>query len=62
MADGAKKKKGPRNIIGLKCSESGVVNYITSKNKNNTTDKVKLMKYSPQLRKKTLHVETSKLK
>ena len=58
----ASKKKGPRNVIGLKDSESGMVNYITSKNKNNTKEKIKLMKYSPQLRKRTLHVETSKLK
>ena len=58
----ASKKKGPRNVIGLKCSESGIINYITSKNKNNMTGKLKLKKYSPKLRKITLHVETSKLK
>ena len=58
----AKKKKGPRMLVGLKCSETGRVNYITSRNKVNTTEKLRLMKYSPELRKKTLHVETSKLK
>lgn len=58
----AKKKKGPRQIIGLKCSESGDVNYVTTKNKLNSPDKLKLKKYSPRLRKITLHVETTKLK
>ena len=58
----AKKKKGPRQIIGLKCSETGDVNYVTTKNKLNSPDKLKLKKYSPRLRKITVHVETTKLK
>lgn len=57
-----KRKKGPRQVIGLKCSESGVINYITTKNKNNTTGKLKLKKFSPQTRAVTIHVETTKLK
>lgn len=58
----AKKKKGPRMLVGLKCSETGHVNYITTRNKVNTPEKLKLMKYSKYLKKKTLHVETAKLK
>jgi len=57
----ARKKKGKRVIIGLKCTESGRVNYITTKNKVNTPDKLEFMKYCPALRKKTLHKETNKL-
>ncbi len=57
----AKKKKGKRILVGLKDTESGRVNYIVSKNKQNTPDKLELMKYSPVLRKKTLHKETNKL-
>jgi len=58
----AKKKKGPRQIVGLKCAETGDVNYVTTKNKLNSPEKLKLKKYSPRLRKVTLHVETTKLK
>ncbi|MCB0218779.1 MAG: 50S ribosomal protein L33 [Chrysiogenetes bacterium] len=43
--------------IGLKCSETGIINYVTMKNKNNTKDKLELMKFSPKLRKHTLHKE-----
>ncbi len=42
--------------IGLKCSESGHINYITSKNKNQK-EKLELRKYNPFLRKHTLHKE-----
>ena len=57
----ARKKKGKRVLVGLKCTESGRVNYITSKNKVNTVEKLELMKYSPTLRRTTLHKETNKL-
>ncbi|MEW6774818.1 MAG: 50S ribosomal protein L33 [Bdellovibrionota bacterium] len=43
--------------VGLKCSETGIINYITSKNKN-IKEKLELRKYSPKLRKVTLHKET----
>ena len=31
----AKKKKGPRQAVGLKCKACGSFNYITQYNKNN---------------------------
>lgn len=36
----AKKKKGPRQNYGLKCSECGNLNYLTTRNKVNTPDKL----------------------
>jgi large subunit ribosomal protein L33 len=56
------KKKGPRIIVGLKCSECGKFNYITERNKVNTSEKLKLRKYCKKCRKHTEHKETSKLK
>jgi len=58
----SKRKKGPRTVIGLKCKESGIINYITTKNKTNTPDKIKLDKFCPQCKRTTTHVETSQLK
>ncbi len=43
--------------IGLKCVESGDINYTTTKNTKTQTEKVELMKYSSRLRKRTLHKE-----
>jgi large subunit ribosomal protein L33 len=43
--------------IGLKCSESGDINYTTTKNTKTQTEKMELMKYSPRLKKRTLHKE-----
>lgn len=61
-----KKKKGPRQIVGLKSTESGHVTYVTSRNKRNRTEKgqgkLELMKYDPVLRKRVLHKEVEKLK
>ncbi len=42
---------------GLKCSEAGDINYTTTKNTKNVTEKLELMKYSPRLKKRTLHKE-----
>lgn len=56
------KKKGPRIIVGLKCSECGNFNYITERNKVNTTEKLELKKFCKRCRKHTPHKETSKLK
>lgn len=55
-------KKGPRIIVGLKCTECGKFNYLTERNKVNTTEKLKLRKYCKWERKHTIHTETSKLK
>lgn len=59
---GSKKAKGPRQNFGLKCSVCGSFNYITSRNKLNTTEKLKLNKYCPKCRKVTAHKEVNKLK
>jgi large subunit ribosomal protein L33 len=40
--------------ITLACTETGDRNYI----KRNNPDRIELMKYSPRLKKKTLHRET----
>lgn len=44
--------------ITLECTETGDRNYITTKNPRNNTERIELMKYSPRLRKHTLHRET----
>lgn len=56
------KKKGPRHILGLKCTVCGKFNYITERNRNNTGDKLELSKYCKTCRKHTLHKEMKKLK
>ncbi|ETP67381.1 50S ribosomal protein L33 [Planomicrobium chinense] len=45
------------NII-LACTETGDRNYTTTKNKRNNPERIELKKYSPRLRKMTLHRET----
>lgn len=44
--------------ITLACTETGDRNYITTKNKRNNPDRIELIKYSPRLKKRTLHRET----
>ena len=56
------KKKGPRQVFGLKCSECGAFGYVTTRNKNNTPEKLELMKYCKVCKKHTLHKEVKKLK
>ena len=66
----AKKKKGPRQAAGLKCSVCGNFNYITEYNKQNeqlkkqTTDETTfpLNKYCKRCQKSTKHVMSKKLK
>ena len=43
--------------IGLKCSESGDINYTTTKNAKTQTEKLELKKFCPRLKKHTLHKE-----
>lgn len=43
--------------IGLKCSESGDINYSTTKNAKTNTEKLELKKFCPRLNKHTLHRE-----
>ena len=54
------KKSDKRKIVGLVSEESGERIYYTSKNSQNTPDKLQLKKYSKLLRKKVLFVETKK--
>ena len=58
----AKKKKGPRQDYGLKCTECSNFNYITTRNKVNTPEKLELNKYCKRCQKVAPHKETAKLK
>lgn len=53
----AKKKGEKREIIRLVCTEDNKHFVTTTKNKQNTPDKLELMKYNPALQKATLHRE-----
>lgn len=44
--------------ITLACTESGDRNYITTKSKRNNPERIELKKYSPRIKKVTLHRET----
>lgn len=46
-----------RAKIGLKCVETGDINYTTTKNSKTTTEKLELKKYCPRLKKHTVHKE-----
>ncbi|MFV0366252.1 MAG: 50S ribosomal protein L33 [Mangrovibacterium sp.] len=56
-------KKGNRVQVILECTEqketnvSGTSRYITTKNRKNTTERLELKKYNPNLKKVTLHRE-----
>jgi len=54
------KKGDKRKIIGMVSEESGERIYYTSKNSQNTPDKLSLKKYSPRLRKHVVFTETKK--
>lgn len=66
----AKKKKGPRQAVGLKCSICNAFGYVTDYNKNNDTLKKQaggsgafpLNKYCSVCRKHTEHTVSKKLK
>ncbi|MEK3884017.1 50S ribosomal protein L33 [Paenibacillus sp. PL2-23] len=47
-----------RVIITLACTESGDRNYTTTKNKRTTPHRLEMKKYSPRLKKVTIHRET----
>ncbi|WP_172197105.1 50S ribosomal protein L33 [Saccharibacillus qingshengii] len=47
-----------RVIITLACTECGDRNYTTTKNKRNNPERLELKKYSPRLKKYTIHRET----
>jgi len=54
------KKGDKRKIIGLVSEESGERIYYTTKNTQNTQEKLSLRKYSPKLRKQVVFTETKK--
>ena len=58
----AKKRKGPRQNFGMKCTDCGNFNYLTERNKVNTPEKLELRKYCKRCKKATVHKEVSKLK
>ncbi|WP_010275295.1 50S ribosomal protein L33 [Paenibacillus senegalensis] len=47
-----------RVIVTLACTETGDRNYTTTKNKKTHPERLELRKYSPRLRRMTLHRET----
>ena len=53
----AKKKGEKREVIRLVCTEDGKHFVTTTKNKQNTTEKLELRKFNNKLRKVTLHRE-----
>ena len=56
-------KKGNRVQVLLECTEQkdsgvpGMSRYVTKKNKKNTTERLELKKYNPNLKKVTIHKE-----
>jgi len=56
------KKGGARIMVGLQCTKCKSRNYVTSRNKLNTEEKLKLEKYCPKCKVKTPHKEVAKLK
>ena len=57
-------KKGTRIVVTLECTESrsvpssaGVSRYTTEKNRRNTTERLELKKFCPELNKMTIHRE-----
>ncbi len=54
-------KKGSRTLIGLICDICGSHNYVTEKNKINTTNILKLKKFCKKCRRHTVHKEKKKL-
>jgi large subunit ribosomal protein L33 len=54
-------KKGSRVLVGLTCSTCSRQNYVTEKNKINTTAGLKLIKYCSHCKKRTAHKEKKKL-
>ncbi|PLS18210.1 50S ribosomal protein L33 [Bacillus sp. M6-12] len=44
--------------ITLACTETGDKNYSTTKNKRTNPERLELKKYSPRLKRHTLHWET----
>jgi large subunit ribosomal protein L33 len=54
------KKNTKRKLVGLVSEESNQRTYYTTRNVQNTTEKLTLRKYDPVLRKHVTYVETKK--
>jgi len=54
-------KKGQRSLLGLVCTVCKSQNYVTSRNKLNTAEKLVLNKFCRTCKKHTQHKETGKL-
>ncbi len=54
------KKTDKRKVVGLVSEDSGHRSYYTTKNSQNTPDKLRLRKYDPVTRKHAWYAETKK--
>jgi large subunit ribosomal protein L33 len=54
------KKSTKRKLVGLVSSATGNRTYYTTKNVQNTTEKISLKKYDPVARKHVIYTETKK--
>ncbi len=54
------KKNTKRKLVGLVSEISGHRSYYTTKNTQNTTEKISLKKYDPIARKHATYIETKK--
>lgn len=54
------KKNTKRKLVGLVSELTGHRTYYTTKNTQNTTEKISLMKYDPIARKHARYTETKK--
>jgi len=54
------KKNTKRKLVGLVSETSGHRTYYTTKNSQNTTDKISLKKYDPIVRAHATYTETKK--
>jgi len=54
------KKNTKRKLVGLVSETSGHRTYYTTKNTQNTTDKISLKKYDPIIRAHATYTETKK--
>lgn len=54
------KKNSKRKLVGLVSDLSGHRTYYTTKNSQNTTEKISLKKYDPIVRKHATYTETKK--
>lgn len=54
-------KKGSRILIALICEHCKSKNYVTTKNKVNTPEGLKIKKYCSKCKKRTVHKESKKI-